>query len=52
MGKGSNRRPTLVTREQEDLNYKLALGHITFEQWEKERAKLIKEGKWGIKRGF
>ena len=52
IGKGSNRRPTLITREQENLNYKLAFGHITFEEYAKRKKQLEKEGKWGRKRGF
>jgi hypothetical protein len=46
MSKGSKRRPTLVSREQEDLQWALALGEITFKQYEERRKQLIREGKW------
>jgi hypothetical protein len=50
MGKGSGRRPTQVTREQNDLNWLLAFKKITFAEYTKRRAELIKRGKWGLKR--
>lgn len=33
MGKDSARRKCLISREEEDLRYGLALGYITFEEW-------------------
>lgn len=33
MGKGSQRRKCLISREEESLRYDLALGKITFEEW-------------------
>jgi hypothetical protein len=50
MGKGSKRRPTQVTREQNDLNWLLALKKITFAEYTNRRTELIKRGKWGLKR--
>jgi len=50
MSKGSQRRPILITREQEDLNWKLFLGQITLEEYRVKRGKLIMEGRWGTKR--
>lgn len=44
MSKGSKRRPTLISREEEELNWKLALGYITFETWKRKRRELEKQG--------
>lgn len=33
MGKGSQRRPCQISREEESLRWKLALGEITFHAW-------------------
>ena len=40
MGKGSKRRPMQISRARWDLNWALALGKITFEQWRKKDAEL------------
>jgi len=45
MGKGSTRRPSSITREEENLRWKLAFGHITFEQFERKYKELLKAGK-------
>ena len=45
MGKGSKRRPSAITREEENLRWKLALGRITFKQFEGRYKQLLKEGK-------
>jgi hypothetical protein len=45
MGKGSKRRPSSTTREEEDLRWKLAFGKITFKQYEKKYKELLKAGK-------
>lgn len=37
-----------VSREREDLAWALALGKITFKQYERRRKQLIREGKWKI----
>jgi hypothetical protein len=42
MGKGSNRRPCLVSEEESDLRWKLALGQITREQFDVELGRLRK----------
>lgn len=47
MGKGSNRRPQQVTREEEHLRWLLFQKKITFEQYECKRKKLIQRGLWG-----
>jgi len=44
-GKGSTRRPRLISRAEEDLNWALAYGKITFAEWEKKKKKLLREGK-------
>lgn len=48
-GKGSDRRPTQITRETDDLNWLLAEKKITFTEYERRRKKLIKESKWGLR---
>jgi hypothetical protein len=35
-GKGSQRRPTLISREREELQWALAYGRITFEQYKRK----------------
>lgn len=40
MGKGSKRRQCLISPEEEDLRWKLALGEITREQFDTEMEKL------------
>jgi len=45
MGKGCKKRPCLISRAEEDLNWALAYGKITFKEWEKKRKKLQQEGK-------
>ena len=45
LGKGSARRPSAITREEEELRWKLANGHITFEQFEQRYKELLKAGK-------
>jgi len=47
MGKGSQRRPCLVSREEEDLRWKLALGKITHPEFCEEMKKLKKEDRYG-----
>jgi len=44
-GKGDQRRPSQIGREEEDLRWALASGHITFCQFEKRYNQLLKEGK-------
>jgi len=41
-----------VTHEQETLNWELAQGQITFEQYKIRKTELQKQGKWGRKRGY
>ena len=50
MGKGSQRRPTAVSPEEEDIRWKLAEGRITFDEFERRYKKLVRDGK--IKRRF
>jgi len=50
MGKGSERRPTAISREEEDLKWKLAYGKITFDEFEKRYKQLARQGK--IKRRY
>ncbi len=45
MSKGSKRRPSSITREEESLRWQLAFGKITFQQFEKKYKELLKEGK-------
>lgn len=46
MGKGSQRRKTLITREAENLQWQLAYGKISFENYKKKRKQLEISGKW------
>lgn len=45
MGKGDTRRPSQIGREEEQLNWALALKKITFATWKKRWKKLLQEGK-------
>lgn len=45
MSKGSSRRPSQTGREEENLRYCLAIGKITFLQFERRYNELLKEGK-------
>lgn len=49
MGKGDKRRPVQVSRQEENLRWKLALGRITFEEYKHRRKKLIEQNLWGHK---
>ena len=40
MGKGSGRRPSFVSDAEYSLRYDLAHGHITYEKFKEEMAKL------------
>jgi len=44
-GKGDSKRPRLISREEEDIRYALALGKITFEEYERRYKELRKQGK-------
>lgn len=46
MGKGSQRRPCLLTREAENLQWKLAYGKIAFADYEVKVKKLKAEKGW------
>ena len=45
MGKGSKRRPSFTTREEQDLRNKYAESRIIFDEFEKQYKKLMREGK-------
>jgi len=45
IGKGSKPRPRSTTREEEELRWKLATGHIKFDEFERRYKKLMEEGK-------
>ena len=47
MGKGSNRRPQQVTREEENLRWLLFQKKITFKQYAERRRNLVEQGLWG-----
>lgn len=47
MGKGDNRRPSTVSREEENLRWLLYEKKITFAEYERKRKKLIAKGLWG-----
>lgn len=49
-GKGSNRRPCLVGREEESLRWDLILRKITREEFDETYKLLIREGKITRKR--
>lgn len=44
MSKGSARRPTQISRQEEDLRYALAFGKITFKVFEQKMKALHREG--------
>lgn len=44
-GKGDKRRPPNISREEYDLRWALASGHITFGRFEERYRKLMKQGK-------
>jgi len=44
MGKGTQRRPPQITKEEERLRWKLALGKISFVEFEKKFKQLKKMG--------
>lgn len=46
MGKGSRQRLDFITREAYELQWNLAFGKISFEEYEKKRTKLMSESKW------
>ncbi|MCP5019617.1 MAG: hypothetical protein GY938_30690 [Ketobacter sp.] len=45
MGKGDTRRPTLISREHEDLQWALAEKRITFAEYERKLKALKRKGK-------
>ena len=45
MGKGSKRRPCLISREEEEIRYALAREEITIVEFKKRERKLQREGK-------
>ena len=45
MGKGSKRRPTLVSKQEENIRWKLKEGKITFKEFERKMKLLLKEKK-------
>lgn len=49
-GKGSNRRPCLVGKEEESLRWDLVLGKITHEEFYEKYKQLVREGKITRKR--
>jgi len=49
-GKGSNRRPCLVGKEEESLRWDLSLRKIAREEFDKKYKQLIREGKITRKR--
>lgn len=44
MGKGDRRRPSLTTREEQNLRDLYAHGDLTFAQYEKKYKALMKKG--------
>ena len=44
MGKGSKRRPCCTTKEEQNLRNRYATTKMTFDQFEKEYKKLMKQG--------
>lgn len=42
MSKGSKRRPTLISREEENIRWQLATGLITFKEFERKYKELKK----------
>jgi len=45
MGKGSKRRPSAISREEENLRWLLAEKKITFVEFETRYNRLLREGK-------
>lgn len=45
MGKGSQRRPSFIGREEYDLRHDLAFGYITREEFDRKYESLRREGK-------
>jgi len=45
MGKGSKRRPDQTTREERGLRDRYATTKMTFDQFEREYKKLMRQGK-------
>jgi len=43
-GKGSNRRPSQISKEEERIRWKLAFGEITFDEFERQYKELKKRG--------
>jgi len=46
MGKGSQRRPSCITPKAEQLQWDLAFGHISKDEYWKQRKILENQGKW------
>lgn len=45
LGKGSNRRPKQITKEEEILRWAYAFGKMNFDEFERRYNKLLKQGK-------
>jgi len=45
IGKGSNRRPRGITKEEESLRWAYAFGKMSFDEFERRYNKLLKQGK-------
>ena len=45
MGKGDARRKCSISRQEEELRWRLAYGKITFDEYAAKRKKLLAEGK-------
>lgn len=45
MGKGDSRRPSRISKEEENIRFALALGKISFKTFEKRYKELKKQGK-------
>jgi hypothetical protein len=45
MSKGDKRRPSSISRAEEELRWKLANGKISFATFEKRYKKMLQEGK-------
>jgi len=45
MSKGSNRRPSQISREEELIRWKLAFGEITFDEYEVRYRQLKSQNK-------
>jgi hypothetical protein len=46
MGKGSNRRPCLLAKEAEQLQWDYAFRKITEKEYQRKRKQLEQENKW------